>query len=29
MVFVALREGVLGEEFIAAMKKKIPELETD
>lgn len=29
MVFVALKEGVLGEAFIAAMKKKIPELETD
>ena len=24
MVFVALREGVSGEDFVAAMKKKIP-----
>lgn len=29
MVFVALREGAHGEDFIAAMKKKIPELEVD
>lgn len=29
VVFIALREGVTGEEFIAAMKKKVPELEAD
>jgi transcriptional regulator of arginine metabolism len=29
VVFVALREGVTGEDFIAAMKKKVPELEAD
>jgi transcriptional regulator of arginine metabolism len=29
MVFVALREGATGEDFIAAMKRKIPELEVD
>jgi len=29
MVFVALREGVTGEDFIAAMKKKVPDLEID
>lgn len=29
MVFVALKEGAKGEDFIAAMKKKIPELEVD
>jgi transcriptional regulator of arginine metabolism len=29
VVFVALKEGVTGEAFIAAMKKKIPELEVD
>jgi transcriptional regulator of arginine metabolism len=27
MVFVALREGSTGEDFIAAMKRKIPDLE--
>jgi len=27
MVFVALREGATGEDFIAAMKRKIPDLE--
>jgi len=29
MVFVALREGNTGEDFIAAMKRMIPELELD
>jgi transcriptional regulator of arginine metabolism len=29
VVFVSLKEGVTGEAFIAAMKKKIPELEID
>lgn len=29
VVFVALREGVKGEDFIAAMKKKVPDLEID
>jgi len=27
MVFVALKEGATGEDFIAAMKRKIPDLE--
>jgi transcriptional regulator of arginine metabolism len=29
MVFIALREGCTGEDFLRAMKKKIPELEID
>jgi len=29
MVFIALREGSSGEDLVAAMKKKIPELEVD
>jgi transcriptional regulator of arginine metabolism len=29
MVFVALREGNSGEDFIAAMKRMVPELELD
>lgn len=29
MVFVALKDGVTGEDFIAAMRKKMPELEID
>jgi transcriptional regulator of arginine metabolism len=29
VVFVSLKDGVTGEAFIAAMKKKIPELEVD
>jgi transcriptional regulator of arginine metabolism len=29
MVFIALREGSKGEDFIAAMKKKVPEIELD
>jgi transcriptional regulator of arginine metabolism len=29
MVFIALREGSSGEDLLAAMKKKIPELEID
>ncbi len=29
MVFIALREGSSGEQLVAAMKKKIPELEID
>jgi transcriptional regulator of arginine metabolism len=29
MVFIALREGSNGEDLVAAMKKKIPELELD
>jgi hypothetical protein len=29
MVFIALREGSSGEDLVAAMKKKIPELELD
>ena len=29
MVFIALREGSTGEDLVAAMKKKIPELEID
>lgn len=29
MVFIALREGSTGEDLVAAMKKKIPELELD
>jgi transcriptional regulator of arginine metabolism len=29
MVFIALREGSTGENLVAAMKKKIPELEVD
>jgi transcriptional regulator of arginine metabolism len=29
MVFIALREGATGEDLVAAMKKKIPELELD
>jgi transcriptional regulator of arginine metabolism len=29
MVFVALKEGVRGEDFVAAMKTKIPGLELD
>ena len=29
VVFVALKEGVKGEDFIAAMKRKIPDLEID
>ena len=29
MVFIALREGCTGEHLVAAMKKKIPELEID
>jgi len=29
VVFVSLKDGVTGEAFIAAMKKKIPELEID
>lgn len=29
MVFIALREGSSGEDLVAAMKKKIPELEID
>lgn len=29
VVFVALREGVSGEAFIEAMRKKVPELEVD
>lgn len=29
MVFVALREGSKGEDFLAAMKRKIPEIELD
>jgi transcriptional regulator of arginine metabolism len=29
VVFVALKDGVTGEDFVAAMKKKIPELEVD
>ncbi|MBL8966076.1 MAG: ArgR family transcriptional regulator [Spirochaetaceae bacterium] len=29
VVFVALREGVTGDEFIAAMKRKVPDLEVD
>ncbi len=29
VVFVALREGVSGEDFMAAMRRKVPELEED
>jgi transcriptional regulator of arginine metabolism len=29
MVFIALREGSSGEDLVAAMRKKIPELEID
>ena len=29
MVFIALKEGSTGEDLVAAMKKKIPELELD
>jgi len=29
MVFVALKRGITGEDFIAALKMKIPDLETD
>ncbi len=29
VVFVSLKEGVSGEDFIAVMKKKIPELDLD
>jgi transcriptional regulator of arginine metabolism len=29
MVFVSLKDGVTGEAFIAAMKRKIPELDVD